>query len=214
MPEAELYSPDGVRTATIPIGGYSYFEHFFDIRYAPDLLFLRGRGRGKTVVAVDVPGGRMRQLFPHEWDARGRELTSGVGAYFEDRSGPAIVHTGEVQDGRSWLPRESFVVRRAYPNGEQQWVIMADPQATALDIGDGLVYVAFDTGELMVLRADDGAVLARHELSVGGHRVLPLSLVRSAPGRLAIGTLDGRVLDCSVTVRPPTSDAGTHTRHE
>ena len=50
--------------------------------------------------------------------------------------------------------------------------------------------------------AADGTVHARQELRVNGHRVVPLSLVRLSPQRLAISTLDGRLLVCSFAVRP------------
>jgi hypothetical protein len=63
--------------------------------------------------------------------------------------------------------------------------------------------VAYWNGRSVVLlRAEDGAVHARQELRVNGHRVVPLSLVRLSPDRLAIGTLDGRVLVCSLAALP------------
>ncbi|MEK8107491.1 hypothetical protein NKG94_24480 [Micromonospora sp. M12] len=96
----------------------------------------------------------------------------------------------------------AFVVRRAYPTGELQWIFTADHQATALDADSDFVYVTFNSGELVLLGTEDGAVHARQELRVNGHRVVPLSLVRLGPDRLAIGTLDGRVLVCSLTASP------------
>jgi hypothetical protein len=65
------------------------------------------------------------------------------------------------------------------------------------------VYVAFNSGELVIVRAEDGAVQVRQQLLVNGHRVVPLSLAGAGVNRLAIGTLDGRVLDCSITGSPP-----------
>ncbi|WP_128763523.1 hypothetical protein [Micromonospora sp. MW-13] len=205
--EITLRSPDGAPAATVSLGRYDLFNHFFDIRYAPDLPFLQGRAdkpwQDKWVVAVDVPEGSVRRLFPLEWDAsRAGHLFGGCGAYLDDRSGPALVHTGAVHDGAGLLPGKAFVVRRAYPTGELQWVFTADHQATALDADGDFVYVTFNSGELVLLRAEDGAVQARQELRVNGHRVVPLSLVRLSPGRLAIGTLDGRVLVCSLAASP------------
>ncbi|MBB4957324.1 hypothetical protein [Micromonospora polyrhachis] len=205
--EIILQSSDGVNTTTVKLGRYDLFNHFFDIRYAPDLLFLQGQEdkpwQDKWVVSVDVPGGSMRRLFPLEWDEpRGGHLFGGCGAYLDDRAGPALVHTGAVHDGAGLLPGNAFVVRRAYPTGELQWVFTADHQATALDVDGDFVYVTFNSGELVLLRAEDGAMHARHELRVNGHRVVPLSLVRLGPGRLAIGTLDGRVLVCSLAASP------------
>jgi hypothetical protein len=205
--EITLRSPDGAPAATVSLGRYDLFNHFFGIRYAPDLLFLQGRAdkpsRDKWVVAVDVPEGSMQRLFPLEWDeARGGHLFGGCGAYLDDRAGPALVHTGSIHNRAGLLPGNAFVVRRAYPTGEVQWIFTADHQATALDADSDFVYVTFNSGELVLLRTEDGAVHARQELRVNGHRVVPLSLVRLGPDRLAIGTLDGRVLVCSLTASP------------
>jgi hypothetical protein len=198
-----LRAPTGAYTTTIPVGRYDLFNHFFDVRYAPDLLLLQGQGskpwRDKWVVAVDAPEGRLRPLFSLEWNPlRGGHLFGGFGAYLDDRSGPALVHTGMVHDGAGLLRGNAFVVRRAFSTGELQWIFTADHQATALDADRDFVYVAFNSGELVVLLAENGAVHARHELRVNGHRVVPLSLTRAGADRLAVGTLDGRVLDCSI----------------
>ncbi len=173
------------------------------IRYAPDLLFLQGEEpqpwKDKWVVSAEVPAGTVRRLFPLEWDeSRGAHLFGGCGAYVDDRIGPALVHTGAVHDGAGMLRGNAFVIRRTYPAGEPRWVFPADHQATALDAGDGLVYITFNSGELVILHAEDGNVHRRQDLRVNGHVVVPLSLARLGPGRLAIGTLDGRVLACSL----------------
>ena len=206
--EVTLVDPDAAHPSTVQLGRYDLLNHHFDIRYAPDLLFLQGLGsqphRDKWVVAMDAPHTRVRRLFPLEWDAsRGGHLFGGCGAYLNDRAGPAVVHAGAVHDGAGLLPGNAFVARRAYPTGEPQWVFTADHQATALDVDGDFVYVAFNSGELVILRAGDGAVLLRQQLLVNGHRVVPLSLACAGANRLAIGTLDGRVLDCSITALPP-----------
>jgi hypothetical protein len=191
---------------TVTLGRYDLFNHFFDIRRAPDLLFLQGRAdepwRDKWVVRVGVDGD-VRRLFPLEWDqSRDGHLYGGSGAYLDDRSGPSLVHSGVVHNGAGLLPGNAFVVRRAYPSGEPQWVFTADHQVTALDADGEFVHVAFNSGELVVLRVGDGAVHARHALCIDGHRVVPLSLVRTGSAQLAIGTRDGRVLVCSLDAGP------------
>lgn len=199
--------------AAIELGRYDLFNHFFDIRYAPDLLFLQGRKdeswRGKWVVSVDAQDGSIRRLFPLEWDkSRNGHLFGGCGAYLTGQSGPALVHTGQVHDGAGLLRGNSFVVRRAYPAGELQWVFKADHQATALDADGDFVYVTFNSGELVILRAEDGSVQARQHLQLDGHPVVPLALVRLGDGRLAVGTLDGRILVCALTASLNVSDNG------
>ncbi|AEV85152.1 hypothetical protein ACWT_4128 [Actinoplanes sp. SE50] len=205
--EVTFIDPGDAQPTTVHLGRYDLFNHYFDIRYAPDLLFLQGVGskpwRDKWVVAVDVPRGRIRRLFPLEWDAsRGGHLFGGCGAYLSDRAGPALLHTGAVHDGAGLLTGNAFVARRAYPTGELQWVFTADHQATALDADGDFVYVTFNSGELVILRAVDGAVQVRQQLQVNGYRVIPLSLARVGANRLVVGTLDGRVLDCSIAALP------------
>ncbi|MGI5244585.1 hypothetical protein [Dactylosporangium sp. CA-139066] len=191
---AVVHAPGAAEPATVAIGRYDLFNHYFDIRRAPDLLFLQGRedkpSLEKWVVTSDG-----RRLFPLEWDAaRGKHLFGGCGAYLEDASGPSLVHAGAIHDWAGLLKGNAFVVRRAYPGGELQWVFTADCRATALDADEDFVYVAFNDGELVVLRAGDGSVYTRRELRIDGHRAIPLSLARLDPGRLAIGTLDGRIV--------------------
>jgi hypothetical protein len=169
--------------------GYDLFNHYFDIRRAPDLLFLQGNPaepwRRKQVVTDE------RHLFPLEWnEVRQAHLFGGCGVYLPD--GPAIIHTGAVHDGRGLLPGNAFVVRRAYPSGAVEWVFTADCTATAVDADDEIAYIAFNDGEVVALRTADGAVVGRRQLGV-----VPLSLTLAGPGRLVIGTLDGRLLDCS-----------------
>ncbi len=202
-----LWSPRGLRPAIIQLGRYDLFNHYFAIRYAPDLLFLQGSAskpwEDKWVVAVDPPSGAVRRLFPLEWDkSRGRHLCGGPGAYLSGGAGPVMVHAGAVHDARGLLPGNSFVACRAYPSGEPLWVFTANVQATDLDTDGDHVYVAFNSGDLVVLRAADGAVRARHEVRLDGRCVIPLSLAVAGPGRVVIGTLEGVLLACSVDITP------------
>jgi hypothetical protein len=96
------------------------------------------------------------------------------------------------------LPGCSFVACRAYPSGEPLWVFTTDIPATDLDADRDYVDVMFNSGELVVLRATDGAVHARLRVSVDSRDVIPLSLALAGHGRVVIGSLDGSVLDCFV----------------
>lgn len=102
-----------------------------------------------------------------------------------DTSGPALV--------------SAFVVRRSPTDGAIRWEFAADRGITALDGDAGTVYVAFNSGELIALNAEDGSVRWRHRLKIDGLSVAPLSLELTASDRLLIGTVDGRILDCSTT---------------
>ncbi|ATY09595.1 hypothetical protein CU254_03275 [Amycolatopsis sp. AA4] len=186
----------------VDLGGYDLINHFFDIRRAPALLFLQGLGhkahQDKWVVAFDPARRQTERLFPLEWDpARNRHLFGGPGVFVDG----SLVHATAIHNGAGLLPGNCCVVRRSYPDGKAQWVFTADHQVTAMDTIGCTVYAAFNSGEIVALDATDGRVLGRQHLQVNGHPAVPLSLSARAPGRLVVGTLDGRVLVCETTPR-------------
>lgn len=203
--DVTLVAPRGAIGARLRIGGYDLFNHFFDIRDAPELLFLQGSPsepwRDKWVVAVDTKRASVRRLFPLEWDTRrnGR-LFGGPGAFVDDEKGPAILHAGALHDGSGLVPGNAFVARRSYPDGDLAWVFTADYQVTAIDTRDQVVFACLNSGEFVVLRSRDGSVLGRQQVTVDGHRVVPLSVATAGRNRVLIGTLDGRLLDCAVAL--------------
>jgi len=198
-----VIAPDGDRTAEVDLGGYDLFNHFFDIRRAPRLLFLQGTDErpheGKWVVGLDAARRTVERLFPLEWDAsRGRHVFGGPGVFVTDADGAAIVHGCAIYDGRGLLPGNACVVRRSFPDGRAGWVHTADHQVTAVDAVGEVVCAALNSGEVIALRAGDGRLVGRQRLTVDGHPVVPLSLSAVAPDRIVIGTMDGRVLVCRI----------------
>ncbi|MFE9907559.1 PQQ-binding-like beta-propeller repeat protein [Streptomyces clavifer] len=192
----------------VPLGHFDLINHPFLIRRSRHLLFLQGRGkqpwRDKWVVAVDPTGPsdepQVRQLFPLDWQTtRARHLFGGPGIEVAAGEGRDLVHAGAVYDGAGLLPGNAFVVRRSLMDGAARWVCTADFPVTALDGDEDTVYVAFNSGELVALRTSDGSARWRRILEVRGRPVVPLSLALMGPGRLVIGTVDGRILDCSIT---------------
>ncbi|MDI9887472.1 PQQ-binding-like beta-propeller repeat protein [Streptomyces sp. HNM0645] len=103
-----------------------------------------------------------------------------------------------MHDGAGLLPGNAFVVRRGAEDGAVRWVFTCDHPATALDSDEDTVYVALNSGELVALSASDGTVRWRGSLEVHGRPVVALSLVRTGSAELLIGTVDGRILDCSI----------------
>lgn len=187
--------------AYVPLGGFDLFNHSFPVRRSSQLLFLQGEEkspwRNTWVVAVEpdeTP--TVRKLFPLDWQPpHAGHLFGGPGI----EVGGDLVHAGTVHDGRGLLPGNAFVVRRSLEDGSARWVFTGDFPATALDGNENTVYVAFNSGEVVALRTSDGTVLRRQHLELGGRPVVPLSLSLTAPDRLLIGTVDGRILDCTVT---------------
>ncbi|MGC0422679.1 hypothetical protein [Embleya sp. AB8] len=192
----------------VSLGRYDLINHPFDIRYSPELLFLQGDSveswRHKWVVAVEPPGhaggdAEVRRLFPLDWHTeRPRHLFGGPGVHLTDDRGPALVHAGAVHDGAGLLPGNAFIVRRRLPDGAADWVATADFPITALDLDadTNTLYAAFNSGELVALDAADGSVQWRTHLRLGGILAEPLAMSIPAPGRLLIGTTDGRILVC------------------
>lgn len=65
------------------------------------------------------------------------------------------------------------------------------------------VYVTYDDGEIVGLGLRDGDVRWRRHLAVAGVPVVAAALTVAGPGRLLIGTTDGRILDCSAVREMP-----------
>jgi hypothetical protein len=187
--------------ATTSLGPFSPYSHPFPVRRGSRLLFLDGQERGaaqtKWVVAVDPDSeGVPERLFPLDWRSPPRHLVGGPGVELGPPESRELVHAGSKQSGHR---ERAFVVRRSLTDGAVRWEFTADYPATAVDGDEETIYVAFNTGELVALDASDGTVRRRQHLKIGGHRVAALSLQLTEPGRLLIGTVDGRILDCSVS---------------
>ncbi len=148
-----------------------------------------------------VPADRPREpapeeaarLFPYSW-VPGETHYAGPGIETADGD---LVHAGAVHHGHGLQPGGSFVVRRSATTGEPAWVFRTDRRATGLDADAETVYITYDDGELVALDPDDGTVRERRQLTVRAVRVLPTALTVAGPGRLLIGTSDGRVLVCT-----------------
>ncbi|MFI1105847.1 hypothetical protein [Streptomyces melanogenes] len=205
---AALVSPaEQAPKAHVPLGEFDLVNHPFTIRRSRQLLALQGDTRepwrNKWVVAVDPAGpdseSAVRRLFPLDWETQPhRHLFGGPGIEVGTEEARDLVHAGSVHNSAGSFPEQAFVVRRSLSNGAARWVFTTDYPATALDGNEDTVYAAFNSGELVALRASDGAVLWRQQLDIDGQPAVALSLTLLGPGRLLIGTVDGRILDCSV----------------
>ncbi|MEV0708743.1 hypothetical protein [Nocardia aurea] len=153
------------------------------------------------------PDGRPREpssteltlRFPCSWTPNEIHF---AGAGVETSDGD-LVHTGTVYDGRGLQPGGSFVVRRRPTTGEPLWVFRTDRAAVDLDADSKTVYVAFRNGELVALDVDTGTALWRGRVIIGTVPVLLTALTVAGPGRLLLGTGDGRILECVDLDRSP-----------
>lgn len=199
-----VFSAQGDELPSADIGGYDLFNHAFDIRHSPELLFLQGDiakpHHDKRVVTVHDD--QVVRLFPLDWEGR-RHVFGDPAVWLTDETGSAVVHAGRIHNGRGLLPGNSAIVRRRYPDGAAQWVFTCDHQATALDTDGVAVFAAYNSGEVVALDATSGSVAWRHQLTIDGHATDPLSLTVTTPGQLLIGTVDGRILDCAYEARSP-----------
>lgn len=202
---AVVLSATGEQLGQVELSAYDLFNHYFDVRRAPEFLVLVGDDpeswKEKRVAAVHRRfTGRwsVRELFPLAW-ANQRHVLGGPGVFLDDSAGRAIAHAGMVHDFAGLQPGNAFVVRRRYPNGQLLWHVPLDNQVTALDECDGRIVVVTNLGELVVIDATSGAVLGCEErLSIGGQAVVPLSLALDGANRAWIGTLDGRVIKAAL----------------
>ncbi|MFE6052578.1 hypothetical protein ACFQ6N_17630 [Kitasatospora sp. NPDC056446] len=134
----------------------------------------------------------VQPLFPLSWEP-GESHFPGPGV--ETESGD-LVHAGTVYGGYGPHPGGSFVVRRSARDGTPRWVFRADHMATDLDTEADTAYVAYRDGGIVALGLHDGTVRWNHRLTVAGVPAVPTALTVTGPGRLLVGTADGRVLDC------------------
>ncbi|MGV9266117.1 hypothetical protein ACWDRR_15815 [Kitasatospora sp. NPDC003701] len=146
-------------------------------------------------LSVRSPEGPAAQpRFPFSWEP-GETHFPGPGAETDDGD---LVHAGTVYHGHGLQPGGSFVVRRAATDGAPRWVFRTDHVATDLDTGPDTAYLAYRNGELLALDLHDGTLHRRHRLTVAGVPAVPTALTATGPGRLLVGTADGRVLDCAI----------------
>lgn len=205
--ETRLLASDGTETTRFPLTASD-----FRLRRGAELLFVRdlhGVPRGRAWVGA-LDGGaadaepELRRLFALDWETRrGSHLFPGPAVRLD---GAALVQAAVVRDEEQTLARNAFVVRRRLPDGAPEWVFAADEPVTALDADEDTVYAAHRSGEVVLLDARTGSPRGRHRLRVDGQVVVPLSLAAAGSGRLLVGTVDGRILDCDTA--PPASPRG------
>ncbi|MFE2296702.1 PQQ-binding-like beta-propeller repeat protein [Streptomyces sp. NPDC059445] len=178
------------------VGGFDLINHAFPVRHASGPYVLVGTRpdasyKDKWVVAVGADG-TARRLFPHSWDPREHHF-GGPAAEI----GRSLVYAGAVHDWAGPQPGGAYVVRRSL-DGAVRWQHRMDHPATALDVDEDTVYVACNSGALTALDAEGGTVRWRTELEIEDTPTTALSLAVTPDGHLLIGTVDGRILECSV----------------
>ncbi|MEU0822712.1 PQQ-binding-like beta-propeller repeat protein [Streptomyces mirabilis] len=178
------------------VGRYDLFNHGFAVRSASRPYVLVGTDldrphKDKWIAAVGADG-TLRRLFPHSWVPQEHHFG---GPAVE--IGQSLVYAGTVHHGHGLQPGGAYVVRRSL-NGAVQWQYRTDHPATALDADEDTVYVAYNSGALTALDAGNGSVRWHTELEVGGAPTTVLSLAVAPQGHLLVGTVDGRILECSL----------------
>lgn len=178
------------------VGAFDLVNHAFPVRRASSPYVLVGTRpdaphEDKWIVAVGADG-TARPLVPHSWEPREHHF-GGPAAEI----GRSLVYAGAVHDGVGLQPGGAYVVRRSL-DGAARWQHRMDHPATALDVDEDTVYVACNSGALTALDADDGTVRWHTGLEIDGTPTTALSLAVTPHGHLLIGTVDGRILECSV----------------
>jgi len=101
--------------------------------------------------------------------------------------------------GEGRVRADELTVRRIL--GDQPFAEIGRPVWAVTDQRHGCVIAAGDLGhgEVEILDTATGQVRARHTLRAHGHPATPVSAAyRADQQRLVVGTVDGRILDCSV----------------
>ncbi|MFE6165854.1 PQQ-binding-like beta-propeller repeat protein [Streptomyces sp. NPDC056486] len=176
------------------VSHFDLFNHPFAVRHASRPYILVGSDpdkphKDKWVTALDTDG-TLRRLFPHSWAPQEHHF-GGPGAEI----GQSLVYAGAVHHGQGLQPGGAYVVRRSL-NGSVQWRHRTDHPATALDTDGDTLYVAYNSGALTALDANDGSARWHTELKIDGASTTALSRAVAPQGHLLIGTVDGRILEC------------------
>ncbi|ROV68527.1 PQQ-binding-like beta-propeller repeat protein [Streptomyces globisporus] len=159
------------------------------------LTVVATRRTGRPVDLAFPAVERCRRVFPWSWEPGETHVGGpGVGVGETDLVMATVRH-----DGRVGPPVQGFVARRSTAEGSTgapSWVFPVDRTPTALDIdpATGTVFVALGSGELIALEATTGRLLARGHVPVRGAPVIPTAVTVAGPGRILLGTCDGRVL--------------------
>ncbi|MFJ7019026.1 hypothetical protein ACIQUW_11815 [Streptomyces sp. NPDC101117] len=203
---ARLLAPAHQEVARLDLAPNHSNSPALRVRHSTRLLYVDGPGAdgdAPWINVIEPPGEQgqavLRALFPLRWDpASTLQPWCGPAVELTD----ALVHAGRsYRRGATYAEaREgTYVVSRGLPDGAARWVYETDKPLADLDGDEQRVFVAFLTGEVEILDAATGEVRARHTLSAHGHPVTPMSMAyRSDQRRLVVGTVDGRILDCSV----------------
>ncbi|WP_432043567.1 hypothetical protein [Streptomyces cadmiisoli] len=203
---ALLFAPTHQEAARLDVVPSRSNSPALRVRHGARLLYVDGPGPDDDapwIHAIDPPGAHgpaaVRALFPLRWDpASALQPWSGPGVELTH----TLVHAGRSYErGATYAEsREgTYVVSRRLPDGEARWVYLTDKPLADLDGDEWRMYVVYLTGEVEILDTATGEVRARHTLRAHGHPVTPVSAAyRAEQQRLVVGTVDGRILDCSV----------------
>jgi hypothetical protein len=85
------------------------------------------------------------------------------------------------------------IVRRRLPDGEVLWRLAVEHPVTDLHIDRSILYVALNSGALLGIDITTGSLSWQQDFD---RSTVALSLAVAEPGRLLVGTADGRILDC------------------
>ncbi|MEU7135012.1 hypothetical protein [Streptomyces sp. NPDC046261] len=206
--ETPVFTPTGRQLDTVALGECDSSYRGFRVRRSPHLLFLQGIGERlfvqgyssepcpeKWVVRVAPEG--IEPLFPLRWGTCPTgPIGGGPGVFVEDGLGQAIVHVCTTLDG-------TYLLRRAFPEGEVVWTYRVDATVVGVDAHGGLLHVTTGERELLTLRQEDGEVLRRRPTAVGPHVFLPRCMSVAPNGEVLIGTAEGRIVVCGQEARDP-----------
>ncbi|MEV4498076.1 hypothetical protein AB0J84_20595 [Micromonospora arborensis] len=203
--------PGSTEAGRVELSGFEPYSLDLPVRHATAFYLMQNEGdrhHPDPWIAVvesgaDGQAATVRRLFRFAWDTVAQDVTrdapfySGPAVELNDATGPALVHAVTL---RGPLPR-AFLARRRLPDGSPNWVAPVEHPVAAVesDTEGGTVYAGLVSGDVVAFDARTGFPRWQRRLAVHGHPVVPLSLSCALPGRLLVGTADGRILDCSTT---------------
>lgn len=189
----------------VQLGHYDAINHYVGIDGAPDLYFLQGNppsSHKNKRLAVVQPTGQARALWPL-LPQDGTDASHAMhccGCFVDDSRGEGMVVSGMHYSPSPLKPADCFLYRRDLKTGWEVWRHARSACASAVVFvpDEGLVVVALLDGGLILLRASDGEVQFDARARIDGVPTV-ITCMDSNEGRLAIGTIDGRILVMSIS---------------
>ncbi|SDY27616.1 hypothetical protein [Pseudomonas sp. NFIX28] len=195
-----LLDPARDSVQPVDVGHYDCFNHYIGINGAPHLFALQGTPASShehKYLCIVRPDGTLQRLWPllKQDRTQASHAMECRGAYVADTLGTGVVIAGQHYSSSISASYQGFIYRRHLERGQEVWrhSTPASPSAIVHLPEAGLVAAAFLDGTLMLIEARSGRLRLNAKARIDGLPTL-IHAMDARDGRLALGTVDGRIV--------------------